>query len=108
LARASDTIVRLTVANLGAERWPAFGRRPVRVAYHWLGDDETIIEYDGIRSVLPRDVAPGESLAVDCFLRAPEHAGERVLVWTLLQEEVVWFDERNRDARAMVPMTITP
>jgi hypothetical protein len=108
LARASDTIVRLTIANLGAETWPAFGRRPVRVAYHWLDDNESIIEYDGIRSVLPRDVAPGESIAVDCFLRAPEHAGRRILVWTLLQEEVVWFDERNLDARAIVPMTIAP
>jgi hypothetical protein len=108
LARASDTIVRLALSNLGSETWPAFGRRPVRVAYHWLGVDDAVVEYDGIRSILPRDVAPGESIAVDCFLRAPEVAGEHVLVWTLLQEEVVWFDQRNRDARAILPVTITP
>jgi hypothetical protein len=108
LARASDTIVRVTVTNLGAETWPAFGRRPVRVAYHWLDADGGVIEYDGIRSILPRDVGPGESIVVDSFLRAPELAGERVLAWTLLQEEVVWFAQRNPEARLLVPITITP
>jgi hypothetical protein len=108
LARASDTIVRVIVTNLGAETWPAFGRRPVRVAYHWLDTDGGVVEYDGIRSMLPRDAGPGESIALDCFLRAPEDAGERVLAWTLLQEEVVWFDQRNPDATLLVPLTITP
>jgi hypothetical protein len=108
LGRASDTIVRLTVTNLGIETWPAFGRRPVRVAYHWLDDTGAMVEHDGIRSILPRDVRPGQSIDIDCFLRAPENAGERVLVWTLLQEEVVWFDQRNPDARLVMPVIIAP
>ena len=79
LARASDTIVRVTVTNLGTQTWPAFGRRPVRVAYHWLDAAGRMVEYDGIRSILPRDVGPGESVTVDCFLRAPELPGDRLL-----------------------------
>src|SRR6185312_48438 len=107
LPRASDTIVRVRVTNLGAERWPAFGRRPVRVAYHWQDERGTVVEYEGLRSMLPRDVAPGESLAIDCFLRAPDAAGDRLLVWTLLQEEVAWFDEVDRSSQCTVRMAIT-
>ena len=76
LPRASDSIVRLDITNTGDETWHAFGRRAVYVAYHWLAADGTVVgARDGLRTSLPRDIAPRESITLDCFLRAPELSG---------------------------------
>jgi hypothetical protein len=60
---------------------------------------EQQFEFEGLRTTLPRHIAPGEILCLPCFLRAPETAGEFKVVWTLVQEEVAWFDERNTASR---------
>lgn len=99
LPRASDSIVRLDVRNRGSETWHAFGRRAVYVSYHWLGPGGAVIERDGLRTALPRDLAAGESITVDCLLRAPDSPGEATLVWTLVQEELAWFDTQDPDSQ---------
>ena len=49
-----------------------------------------------MRTNLPHDVRPGERVEVRCVLRAPETQGRMTLVWTLVQEQVAWFNEKNR------------
>lgn len=106
MTRASDMLVELKVTNLGCEVWSAFGKRSVRVSYHWLDAQGVVVEFDGLRTTLSRDIAPGEILCLACFLRAPETAGEFELVWTLVQEEVAWFDERNTASRCECAVTV--
>lgn len=98
VARAADGLMKMQITNSGGERWCAYGRRAVHVSYHWFASDGTIAVFDGLRTALPSDVEPGHSLQLDCFFRAPEIAGEATLVWTLVQEEVGWFDARDPDA----------
>jgi hypothetical protein len=107
LPRARDMLVEMKVANRSRETWNAYGRRSVRISYHWLDDEGSTVDHDGLRTPLPRDVAPGESIVVPCFLRAPETAGEFRLAWTLVQEEVAWFDERNASSRAESRVSVT-
>ena len=92
LRRGADATMLLHIENRGHEAWPAFGRRAVRVAYHWYDPTGTTIDFDGVRTPLPHDVAPGAELRLSCFVRAPDVAGELHLVWTLVQEGVAWFD----------------
>lgn len=87
-----ERAVRLEITNLSTEGWRAVGIRPVRIGFHWLDVHRNPIDYEGIRTTLPRDVNPGEVVSVWCVLRVPNTRGEATLVWTLVQEEVAWFD----------------
>jgi len=106
LDRAADVLVELDVTNVGTEKWGAIGRRAVHIAYHWMREDGSLLEFDGLRTTLPRDVEPGETVRVSCFLRAVEERGVARLVWTLVQEEVAWFDERKPTSRFECMVTI--
>ncbi len=103
--RASDLTVRMTFRNSGAQAWPALGRRAVRIAYHWLDHLGEVIEFHGERTPLPHDLAPGESVTLPCFVRTPETTGRMRLRWTLVQEDVAWFDAR--DARSALDCGVT-
>lgn len=106
--RGTDGLMTLTVRNAGRETWGAYGRQAVHVSHHWLAEDGSIAMFDGLRTSLPYDVPPGHSLRLDCFFRAPDVAGEAVLVWTLVQEEVAWFDERDPGSLLALSTRVVP
>jgi len=93
---AEVATVPLTVTNTSVRTWPAGGNTPVRVSYHWLGaDSSAMIIYDGWRTPLPRDLAPGEQAFIGLRVKAPEQAGEYQLQIDLTQEKVTWFSART-------------
>src|SRR5207237_914526 len=56
--------VAVTLRNAGRLVWRAGG--PVAISYHWLpGEGGAPVVWDGKRTPIPRDIAPGESLTVD-------------------------------------------
>ena len=94
--RAGDELaVELEVQNTGAATWRATGIRPVRIGFHWFDVDGNSLDYEGIRTTLTHDVRPGEKALHWCVLRVPEYGGPAILIWSLVQEEVAWFDDRN-------------
>ena len=82
---------QLEIRNTGSARWIASGA--FRVSYHWLGPDGTIIVKDGRRTMLPRDVAPGEAVRLCAAVEAPDRPGPMTLQWDLVEEGVTWFSE---------------
>ena len=54
-----------------------------------------MIIYDGWRTPLPRDLAPGEQAFIGLRVKAPEQAGEYQLQIDLTQEKVTWFSART-------------
>jgi hypothetical protein len=57
----ADASVQLSVHNIGMMSWPATGKRPVKVSYHWMSEDaDKVIVLDGVRTELPHDLAPGD------------------------------------------------
>jgi hypothetical protein len=50
---------------------------------------------DGVRTALPRDLAPGESATVAASVEVPDQPGRLSLQWDLVQENVTWFGERG-------------
>jgi Wzt-like putative exopolysaccharide export protein/galactose-3-O-sulfotransferase len=95
VSAGTELVPELELLNTGSQTWGVEGKQPVCLSYHWLGADGEAVEYDGLRTRLPRDLAPGEHVRVCGLLRAPQVAGRMRLVWTLVQEGVAWFDRHD-------------
>lgn len=92
--------------NIGRETWNARGKHPVRLSYRWTDGMGRVIENNGLRTELTRDVAPGECVRLHAAVRAPRQVGDMHLVWTLVQEGVAWFDERDDGSRACLNVAV--
>ena len=106
ISKGTELLVELEVANTGIEAWPADGKQSVCVAYRWLDRDGSVVESDGVRSRLPRDIAPGETIRLIGFVRVPQHTGALRLRWTLVQEGVMWFDDAQPAACATMDVSV--
>jgi hypothetical protein len=85
----------VTVKNLGVVTWPAAGPTPVRLSYHLIRPDGSIIVWDGERAPLPADVAPGGSATVTIPVSVPPISGGYLLWLDLVQEHVLWFSTQG-------------
>src|SRR5205814_2489435 len=90
---ASEVVtVPLTLLNNGQMTWPATGVLPVDVSYHWLSaTEEEYLVFDGVRTALPHDISPGETVSVSAIVQAPPQPGDYRLQWDLVHENVTWF-----------------
>lgn len=89
--RVGHAVVRLE--NAGTAAWRSRGEAGVQVAYHWLDDRGNAIVWDGVRTALPRSVAPGEATEVELRLLAPQPPGRYRLAFDLVEEFRFWFAE---------------
>jgi O-antigen ligase len=97
--RATD--VRVT--NTGRMTWTADD--VFHLAYHWYDTDRRKLE-DGRRTLLPRDVGPGEAITLRAELQAPRSEGRYLLAWDMVQERVTWFSDQGL-APAVVAVTVS-
>ncbi len=96
LTAGQRTQVPVRITNLGELPWLAAGPEPVRLSYHWLdAAAANILYFEGDRTALAGDVAPGASQAVQAYVLAPDQPGDYVLGWDLLQDQVAWFSTRG-------------
>ena len=96
LSASQIITVPVTVRNDGEMVWPAGGVLPVHVSYHWISQTENVyLVFEGLRSVLPHDVSPGETTDVLAVVQAPSQAGIYRLQWDLVHENVTWFDRKQ-------------
>jgi hypothetical protein len=106
--RAGATVTyQVKVNNSGSTPWPSSGPMLVCCCYHIVDTKGDTVIWDGERSVLPGDVAPGEHAQVPVAVTLPEHAGNYILRLTLLQEGAAWFDEQGA-ASVDLPMVVRP
>ena len=98
---------RVTVRNDSPFPWPIDGEHPVHLAHHWRTTEGQLVAWDGFRSELPRELAPGESADVQVWFYVPVTPGLYVLELDAVQEDVAWFGERGstplRKPIAVVP-----
>jgi O-antigen ligase len=104
-----EVAVPVTLRNDGLMTWEASGVLPIQVSYHWMSPDkEVYLLFDGARTRLPHDVAPGETVSVHAIVRAPDEPGEYRLQWDLVQENVTWFDRKEGMTADLHTYTIAP
>lgn len=83
--------VEVTVRNASAASWPGDPPAAVAVGYHWLDAGGRTVDYEGRRTFLGRDVAPGEIWTGSATVVAPAEAGSYLLELDLVFEGVSWF-----------------
>jgi hypothetical protein len=109
LHAGQEVVVPVTLRNDGLMTWEASGVLPIQVSYHWMSPDKEIyLLFDGARTRLPHDVAPGETVSVQAIVRAPDEPGEYRLQWDLVQENVTWFDRKEGMTADLRTYTIAP
>ncbi len=91
-AQAGQVVtVTVQVRNEGVRTWTPEGEFGFALSYHLFQGDGTPVTYDGLRSPLPRPVAPGEEVQVRARIQAPPEAGRYRVEWDMVQEAVTWF-----------------
>ncbi len=99
-SRAGATFVAMvTVRNDSAHVWPGSdlaGEQAVGLGYHLLDRRGRMIQFDhNPRVYLPRDLAPGETVALPLQVTAPAKPGVYQLELALVQEHVAWFEQHG-------------
>jgi hypothetical protein len=92
----SEFEVRTRLVNQTPDAWPAFPLvTQVALGYHWYTEAGTLVTWDGVRTGLREPLRPGEELATDQRVVAPQTPGTYRLAIDLARETISWFSERN-------------
>ncbi len=83
------TRARVELENAGTAAW----RDDVKASYHWLDELGNPIVWDGLRTALPGQVAPGGRAEVDLAVRCPIPPGRYRFALDLVAERRAWFGE---------------
>ena len=102
--------VPLRLTNAGEEAWQAAGwsgaaHLRVDVSYRWIDERGETVVLDGLRTALPRDVAPGATMEMTARVQVPDEAGSYRLLVTLVQEDAFWFSDVGGGA-AVLPVAV--
>ena len=82
----------VTVKNVGTLAWSVGGSQPFRVGYRrllTLGDEKAL------RTDVPQEIAPGESVTVTVRIALPDQPGNYTLELDMVQDGVTWFKEQG-------------
>ncbi|HEY6958306.1 MAG TPA: polysaccharide deacetylase family protein [Candidatus Limnocylindria bacterium] len=85
----------VSVTNTTRSTWRAGGTNPVRLSYHVYRSSDGLLVWDGERTSLPFDIAPGATVYLKAYLRAPATPGDYVYAWDLVEEGVSWLSSRG-------------
>ncbi|MDO8506724.1 MAG: S8 family serine peptidase [Candidatus Limnocylindria bacterium] len=100
LFTAAPAPLSVTLTNTGSRPWSASGTQQMRLSYHWLRADGTMVVWDGARApAFASDVQPGQSVTVGLPVVAPATLGAYTLRLDLVQEEVTWFSNDGVPSR---------
>jgi hypothetical protein len=109
MVAGQTVLANITIKNASSKTWPSKpdprGRNAVNLSYHWLDRKRQIVVFDGLRTPLPSDLNPGESLTLRAAIHAPEKPGKYVLHVTLVQEGVAWFSEKD-GGQLLIPVSV--
>jgi len=95
LTPGSTVTVQVLVKNTGTLTWDTDTtnpQNPFHLSYHWEGPENI---WDGQRTGLPKNVAPGELVTLNATLKVPATPGTYTLQWEMVHEFVTWFSSAN-------------
>jgi len=98
----------VTVTNTGSAAWTPSGGNPVNLAYHWHDAKGNTVVWDGTRTPLAADVAPGAPTTMQMKLTAPATAGTYRLTVDLVREGVGWFSQFGGTSAPVVSVVVAP
>ncbi|MBI2323912.1 MAG: N-acetylmuramoyl-L-alanine amidase [Chloroflexi bacterium] len=87
--------VPFTITNKSNFTWSPAGPNPVTLSYHWLNANGQVVVWDGKRTRLSADVAPGQSAPLMAQVAFPATEGTYRLRWDLVHEGIAWFSSKG-------------
>jgi hypothetical protein len=94
MAPGQVNAVQLVIRNLGAKTWLAEGYHQVRIGYHWHYPEGGLVPsslWADLRTPLPHDLRPDQSVELAAEVAAPRAPGDYVLKWDVVEEMITWF-----------------
>ena len=106
----ANRLVRIpaTVRNSSSATWHARGATRVAIAYHWLDSAGEPVTFEGLRTALPKDVAPGATVDLELEVASPKIPGDYILELDALRERLAWFSSRQPDSARRLAVTVLP
>lgn len=102
---AGEFELTIRVTNPTRETWPHIGDTSgafaVHLSYRWRTPEGRLVVPDGLRTPIPGELGPGNSVEVIARIQPPSEPGDYHLELSMVQESVAWFS--NRQA---APLTI--
>ncbi len=88
-------IASLELRNAGSTTWTWGGGNPFRLGYHYYRNRHRLDmpEDKELRTDVPHDVEPGETISIDVEVALPDEPGNYTIEFDLIQEGVTWFKE---------------
>lgn len=80
------------IENTGRNTWQA-GK--VKLSYHIYDQSGNQVVWDGERTDLPHDIAPGGYIEFNANLKIPSSPGVYTIKWDLVEEYVTWFSNQG-------------
>jgi hypothetical protein len=90
--------VDVTIENNSNTHWENTSSTFINASYHWLDENGSPFQYDGMRTPLPTVIAVGEAVPLKLKVIPPSYPGSYQLQLTLVHEGVCWFEERGFNA----------
>ena len=96
---ASTTTVPVTVRNFGDGVWTASGEGAVALSYHLYDASGALLSWDGLRTPIAADIAPGGSAVVEMNFAAPSRTGAYTVRPDLVRDASTgWFSKEEAPA----------
>lgn len=80
----------------------------VWLAYHWQSERGAMLVFDGLRTPLERNLAPGASAEVTMKLATPQRPGRHRLVLDLVVEGATWFSQAGNQPTELAVEVVRP
>jgi N-acetyl-anhydromuramyl-L-alanine amidase AmpD len=89
--------VPITIKNAGSLTWMWGGGNPVRLGYRYYRNRRPLPTSPArdMRTDVPEDVAPGQTVVFQAHIALPEEPGNYTLELDLVHEGVAWFKEKG-------------
>ncbi|KUG05803.1 hypothetical protein ASZ90_016782 [hydrocarbon metagenome] len=83
------------IKNAGSVEWNASAndKNPFffDISYHIMNNTGEIVVFDGLRTQLPKNVRPGETVPINLEIQAPDKPGNYRFNIDIVREHVTWF-----------------
>lgn len=99
LAAGELVVIPVEVINCSDQPWTGDSVRPINLSYHWLNSSGEMLLFHGLCTAIPTGgFTPGNPRMAEMQVQVPDNAGSYILVLTLVQEQVAWFENKGFQA----------
>lgn len=93
-AAGEEFAIQVRIQNRSFRVWSSTASEgPDWLSYHWLDHQGGIVEWDGLRSPLPKNLGPDEEIQIKITVVSPQAPGRYRLQIDMVREGITWFSQ---------------